>query len=217
MNEMSQTHEHEEVDLLLPWFVNDTLDPAEHDRVANHVAACVACQESVALLTDVQAAVIRNKATPIVPQPRVDELLESLNSGNSTPRADRRQLQTFVAAAAVTLLLIATLIITNPGDGLDDPQLFETATSTQAGTSMDYVLRIQFASGISQTARDEVLQDIGARDVSGSIDEGSYRVIVHLPAASLEELDRYTGSLESLPEVYSVSVIALQLPVNQDQ
>jgi hypothetical protein len=216
MNEMSQTQHHDEVDLLLPWYVNDTLDPAEHDRVANHVAACAECQESVALLTDVQAAVVRNKATPIVPQPRVDELLDSIDSNRSPSLPDRQQLMSFMAAAAVTLLLVATLVITNPDDNTDTAQVYETATSTQDGASMDYVLRIQFTSGISQKERDQVLQDIGARDISGSIDEGSYRVIVHLPAASLEELDGYTGSLESLPEVSSVSVVALQLPVNKE-
>ena len=82
---------------------------------------------------------------------------------------------------------------------------------------MDYVLRIQFEARTSQNERDRVLQDIGARDISGSFDEGSYRVIVQLSAASLEELERYTGNLESLPEVATVSVVALQLPVNAEQ
>jgi hypothetical protein len=217
MNDMSHTHDHDEIDLLLPWYVNDTLGSAEHDRVADHIASCTECQKSVTLLTDVQAAVVRNKATPIVPQPRVNELLDSINAGNATQHLDLRQFRSLFAAAAVTLLLIATLFVTNPDNRSITPLEFETATSTQEGSSMDYVLRIQFESGTSQNERDKVLQDIGARDVSGSIDEGSYRVIVQLPAASLEELDRYTVNLESLPEVSSVSVIALQLPMNTEQ
>ena len=217
MNDLRQTHDHDDIDQLLPWYVNETLDPAEHDRVANHIATCAECQESVALLSDVQAAVIRNKATPIVPQPRVDELLESIDSNRSLRIPDRQQLTSFLAAAAVTLLLVASLVVTNPDDNTGTPQVYETATSTRGGASMDYVLRIQFASGTSQTERDQVLQDIGARDISGSIDEGSYRVIVQLSAASLEELDRYTGGLESLSEVTSVSVVALQLPMKTEQ
>lgn len=217
MNDMSQTLDHDEIDLLLPWYVNDTLGSAEHDRVADHVASCTECQESVALLTDVRAAVVRNKATPIVPQPRVNELLDSINAGKATRHPDLRQYRSYLAAAVGTLLLIATLIVTNPDNRSITSLEFETATSTQEGSSMDYVLRIQFESGTSQTERNQVLQDIGARDVSGSIDEGSYRVIVELPAASLEELDRYTGNLESLPEVSSVSVVALQLPMNAEQ
>jgi hypothetical protein len=82
---------------------------------------------------------------------------------------------------------------------------------------MDYVLSIQFESGTSSTDRNRVLQDIGARDISGGHDEGSYRVIVKLSAASLSELDSYAGELESLSEISSVSVVALQLPVSPEQ
>ena len=216
-DDMRRLHDHDEIDLLLAWYVNDTLEPAERDRVAEHVADCAACQESVALLTEVQAAVLRNKATPIVPQPRVNRLLESIGKETSPHRRDRRRFNPFFTAAAVTLMLIGTLIVSNPDDRSGVPQIFESATSSPDGASMDYVLRIQFESGTSLSARDRVLQDIGARDVSGGSDEGSYRVIVQLSATSLEELARYTGNLDSLPEVSSVSVVALQLPMKVEQ
>lgn len=217
MNENRQMHEHEEFDLLLPWYVNATLDPVEHERVAAHVASCAECQESVSLLTEVQAAVIRNKATPIVPRPRVNDLLNSIDTSTPLRRLAWRQSKTYIAAAAVTLLLVATLMIINPDTQYDTPTEFETATSSQGGTSMDYVLSIQFGEETSETERDRVLQDIGARDVSGGSAEGAYRVIVQLSATSLEELNRYTDSLESLPEVASVQVVALQLPMKAEQ
>ncbi len=217
MSDIRQLHDHDEIDLLLPWYVNDTLEPAEHDRVSKHVATCAECRDNVSLLAEIQAAVVRNKATPIVPQPRIDELLDSISTGNPLRHLDRQQSRTFFAAAAVTLLLIATLILSNQDDRSAIPQRFETATSSQDSASMDYVLTIQFESGTSPADRDRVLQDIGARDVSGGSDEGSYRVIVQLSAASLEELDSYTGDLESLSEVRFVAVIALQLPVRPQQ
>jgi len=217
MTDNRHMHNHDEIDLLLPWYVNETLDTAEHARVAEHVANCAECQESVSLLAEVQAAVVRNVATPIVPQPRVNELLNSISKVGPLHHRESQQSKTFFAAAAVTLLLIVTLILTNQEDRSGVPQKYETATSTQDAVSMDYVLSIQFESGTSPTDRDRVLQDIGARDISGGNDEGSYRVIVKLSAASLEELDRYAGDLESLSEVSSVSVVALQLPVNPEQ
>ena len=216
MTDFRQTHDHDEIDLLLPWYVNDTLDPAEHERVANHVATCKECQESVSLLTDVQAAVARNEATPLVPQPRVDELLESINTREQVWQRYRSPSAIYFAAAAATVLLIATLMLTNPDDTAGVVQEYETATTTQNGASMDYVLSIQFASGSSPADRDRVLQDIGARDVSGGSAEGSYRVIVQLSTTSLEALDRYTNDLESLPEVTSVNVVALQLPMKAE-
>ncbi len=213
MTDNRQLHNHDEIDLLLPWYVNNTLEPAEHDRVTRHVTTCSECRENVSLLTEIQTAVVRNKATPIVPQPRIDELLDSISTSNPLRRIDRRQSKIFFAAAAVTLLLIATLILSNQEDRSGVPRRFETATSSQDSASMDYVLTIQFESGTSPVDRDRILQDIGARDVSGGSDEGSYRVIVQLSAASLEELDSYTGDLESLSEVRFVAVVALQLPV----
>jgi len=213
MSNNRQLHDHGEINLLLPWYVNDTLEPAEHDRVTRHVTTCAECRKSVSLLTEIQTAVVRNKATPIVPQPRIDELLDSISTSSPLRHLDRRQSKTFLAAAAVTLMLIATLILSNQEDRSGIPQRFETATSSQDSASMDYVLTIQFESGTSPSDRDRILQDIGARDVSGGSDEGSYRVIVQLSAASLEELDSYTGDLESLSEVRSVAVVALQLPV----
>ncbi len=213
MSNNRQLYDHDEIDLLLPWYVNHTLEPAEHDRVTRHVNACAECRESVSLLAEIQTAVVRNKATPIVPQPRIDELLDSISTTNPLRHLDRRQSKIFFAAAAVTFLLIATLILSNQEDRSGIPRRFETATSSQDSASMDYVLTIQFESGTSPADRDRILQDMGARDVSGGSDEGSYRVIVQLSAASLEELDSYTGDLESLSEVRFVAVVALQLPV----
>jgi hypothetical protein len=214
MTDNRQLLDHDAIDLLLPWYVNDTLNPDEHERVSKHVVTCAECRENVSLLAKVQAAVVRNKATPIVPQPRVDELLESISTGKPLHHRDRQQWRPFFAAAAVTLLLIATLIFSNQDDPSGIPQRFETATSSPVGGSMDYVLTIQFESGTSPADRDRVLQDIGARDISGGGIEGSFRVIVQLSATSLEELDHYTGDLESLAEVSSVVVVALQLPMS---
>lgn len=217
MTENTQIQDHDEIDLLLPWFVNETLDPAEHDRVAAHLAACSICQENVALLTDVQAAVVRHKATPIVPQPRINELMDAISTKDSTVNRDQGYSGIFMAAAGITALLIATLLLTNSQDATNVSQKFETATSGSGSAAMDYVLSIQFESGTSPADREQVLQDIDARDVSGGSDVGAFRVIVHLPAASLDELDRYTEDLEALPAVKSVSVVALQLPMRPQQ
>lgn len=213
MAENMQMHDHDGIDLLLPWYVNDTLEPAEHDRVAKHVITCAICQESASLLSEVQSAVVRNKATPIVPQPRVNDFLDAIDAGTPLRHRDWHQPRILFAGAVATLLLIAALILINQDDLTETPQIFETATSNQQAAAMDYVLSIQFESGTTTADRARVLQDIKARDISGGFEEGAYRVIVQLPAASLEELERYTNDLESMTEIKSVSVVALQLPM----
>ena len=217
MTEYSQMQDHDEIDLLLPWFVNETLHPAEHERVAAHLKTCSICRDSVALLTDVQSAVVRHKATPIVPQPRVNELMDSISPKVSTGKSDLGYARVFLAAAGITALLVATLLLTNSQNAINVPQIFETATSSAGNSAMDYVLSIQFESGTTVAEREQILQDIEARDVSGGGDIGAFRVIVQLPAASLDELDRYTENLEAMSAVKTVSVVALQLPMRPQQ
>ena len=217
MSENMQKLDHVEIDLLLPWYVNDTLEPAEHDRVAAHITTCATCQENVSLLSGIQSAVVRNKATPIVPQPQVDDFLNTIDAGTPSHQRNWRQPRSMIAAAVAALLLMTAVILSNRDDLTATPQIFETATSMQQAAAMDYVLSIQFEPGTLAAERARVLQDIQARDISGGIDEGAYRVIVQLPAASLEELERHTSVLESMPEIRSVNVVALQLPVSPRQ
>lgn len=215
MTDNSQKQDHNEIDLLLPWFVNETLDPVEHERVAAHLATCAICRDSLALLTDVQSAVVRHKATPIVPQPRIDELMGSISAGYSKDNFDHGFARAFLAAAGITALLVTSLLLTNSQNTIIAPQTFETATTVAENTAMDYVLSIQFESGTTDSEREQIMQDIEARDVSGGSEIGAYRVIVQLPAASLDELDRYTENLEAMSAIKSVSVVALQLPMRQ--
>jgi hypothetical protein len=41
--------EHHEISSLIPWYVNDTLDDHERQRVDVHVAACAVCREDLAV------------------------------------------------------------------------------------------------------------------------------------------------------------------------
>lgn len=217
MNDENHSQAHEEIDLLLPWYVNDTLDPTEHERVARHVAGCPECRQNVSLLSDLQETVVRKTATPIVPQPRVDDLIDSIESRESAGNAQGRSWRPLLAAVAVTIVLTGGLMMIDPDRGADAIRTFETATSNRSAPAMDYVLSIQFSPETSQSERERLLQDIGARDISGGSAEGSYRVVVQLATASLEDLDRYTNHLQSLPQVTSVRVVALQLPMKSEQ
>jgi len=217
MSEKMQMQHHHEIELLLPWYVNGTLEPAERDRVAEHIDDCEKCHDSVRLLTDVQSAVLRNKATPMVPLPAVNKLLDSIDAKSSSRHRDWRRPQVMFAAALAASVLIIVVIFSFQDESPPAPKIFETATSVQSAAAMDYVLNIQFESGTSATAHQQVLNDIAAQDISAGVDELSYRVVVRVPAASLEELERYTSDLEAMPAIKAVEVVALQLPVSPRQ
>ena len=217
MTEEVRQYDHDEVELLLPWHVNNTLGPGDSAGVAEHLTECTVCQESVALLLEVQSAVVRNKASPIVPRPKVGAFLDSIEANISVQQRAPQLSRIFIAAAVTILTLISTLMLTNQDDIIGVPGTFETATSSQSVASMDYVLRIQFEPATSAVDHQRVLQDMQARDITWESEEGTFRVIVQLRAASLEDLDRYTSALAALAEVSTVTVVALQLPMTSHQ
>ncbi len=57
MNQSQPTVDHEELESLLPWYVNETLDEAEQNRVRRHVEQCTTCRDNVDMLLEVRRTV----------------------------------------------------------------------------------------------------------------------------------------------------------------
>jgi hypothetical protein len=218
MAEQPDHGDHESIDGLLPWFVNNTLSPAEYERVRHHLDGCEECRANVALLSVVKSTVRRATTTPLVPPPRTGRLLEAIDALSQDRKSRRWVGATAAAVAAVGFALLAVaLLIPDRRIGDASPARFETATSAARQAGMDYVLIVQFEPGSLAADRDRVLRELDARDISRDEAEGSYRVTVSLAATSLAELERFTRDVEALPEVRSASVVALQLPVQSPQ
>jgi len=217
MSDKLQNLEHDEIALLLPWFVNNSLGPGERARVNRHLADCGACQENVLVLSTVQTTLQHHVATPIVPEPRVGDLMDRLDVQDSQ-RGGWHWMQGLSLAASIAALTIAgALFLTDRENSMKSQALFETATSSEQVAAMDYVLDVRFEAGTLPADRHRVLQDIQARKISPGNEIGSYQVIVHMPAASLEKIERYTVSVAALPEIQSAQVVAVQMPMKQER
>lgn len=217
MGEKMQMDEHELIDRLLPWFVNNTLDAGEHHRVRRHLDTCAACQANVSLLSTVQSTVRHEIATPMVPLPRTERLLEAID-GLDRKKARLRPLTIMAVAASLgAALVVVTLLLPHREQAATEPVRYETTTSPVRGTSMDYVLDVQFEPGVSPAAQERLLRGLEAKDINRSGSDSMYRITVNLPAASLEELERYTDDLESRSEIRTVSAVAVQLPMKRQQ
>lgn len=217
MIESTAMSEHDRVDALLPWYVNDTLDADERSAVQRHVATCDQCRESVAMLVQVQTELGKHAATPIVPEPRVDEFLESLDRRRSRSPRYRPRWTRWAAAASVGLLALLSAAYLAGRSGVPGfAVIYQTVTSSPTSASMDYVLALRFEPGTSEIDREKVFRDIGARDVTAAKENGEYRVIVQWDAATLEDVQEYTEGVTSMPGVLSVEIMAIQLPVRKD-
>ncbi|MDH3276355.1 MAG: zf-HC2 domain-containing protein [Gammaproteobacteria bacterium] len=214
MHEQITQLDHDEVDLLLPWFVNDTLAGAQRQRVQLHLESCMACQDSVALLQRMQSAAQTDAAVPIVPSPRMNDLMSAI--AMDEPRQTPRNWWPAVALAAsvAAILLVATQIVYNPALAPDPEVRFETATSdADAVGLMDYVMAVEFKPGTTAINR---LQAFEAYDVAEFVAESkpdTYRIMIRLPVSSLEDLERVTNDMESHADIRSVRILALQVPM----
>ncbi len=202
---------HEDVRLLLPWFVNGTLADAERESVQSHLDGCAECREEVLLSREMMAAAQQPGATPIVPTTTAGQILDKAHGINKTHTS--RPLWWGVAAglAIVASLLVLTLATDTAVDA--DNQRFATATSTASAATMDYVLELQFADGVSLDDRLAIIDELGAGDVLLSAEQGAVRMVVSLLPQSLNELQQRAAEIASRREIDSAEFVALQVPV----
>jgi len=214
-NSMHNTYEnpgHNDLDLLLPWYVNGTLDADECLLLEQHLAACPECRSSVELLQGMNAAAGSDPVSAIVPPPRISELLDTIDAEEDT-RATRRKYSAVAAAAAVVAVIIGSaFFVVNRTPYLQQPQVFETATTPGTAVPIEYVFLVEYAAGTSALERQKFMAEIGGTEIQPGDRPATFRVSAAVPAATAEKLNSYITQLESRDAVRFVQLIAVQLP-----
>lgn len=206
------TDNHDELSLLLPWYVNGTLADDESAAVKAHVKGCDSCRSDLALLQEMNAAVQDAQSVPIVPAPPLQQFLDEVDATSAAPETRMRRTGWMLAASLVIASVMLARVVMN-GPAVDAPVLFETATSNTQSTAMQYVLELQFDTDLVDEQRQRILARIGASNVSSTDQSDAVRAVVSLPALSLAELEQYTRNIESVDGIRRANVVALQLPV----
>jgi hypothetical protein len=198
---------------LLPWYVNDTLDEDERDLVRAHLGSCEDCRQDVELLSHLQDTVRTESPSPLIPEPRSEELLAALDRDEQRGGL-RRRWQRLAAAAAVVLVTGTAIILMAPWiSPAETPTRFETATSTPTIGAINFVVELQFEIGIDESTRSDFFNAIQATDPPVRLDERSYRLTLDPGSLSLSDLEVYIEGIRSKPEISAVEVVAVQLPV----
>ena len=210
MNGQQSKPDHEAIDLLLPWYVNGTLNETERGQVERHLEACEECRENLDFLGRVEQVARHQEPLPLVPQPDEERLLERLAPNEAgIGRSGSLRLSMAAAAVMVMVLAVTTLFVGLSHD--TEPSRFETVISPSAETTMQYVVELRLTDGTSESQVDELLATIGDHTVLESIDDQTIRV--HVQYGRFSDLQERIDSLRALPRVAAAEVVAVHVPV----
>ncbi len=192
---------HEQVSLLLPWYLTDTLAPAERAVVEVHLRTCLRCQADLMAERRLRAEVAEAVAEPATADAgwqalRVQMDGQSARRKTLAPRLSRPVLRTAVRqwraspgwmrmamAAQLALLLLGATLLAHPWQGRLGPQQQGQTTYHALGAATVPVsanVVIMFRPDATEANLRGLLTGNGARFVDGPTAAGAY--LLHVPA-----------------------------------
>ncbi len=208
MNKAEELRDHQAIELLLPWYVNETLEEREVQSVEAHLHVCADCRNAVRELNALSAAVNQTSATPLVPEAPVDAFLRSLDT--IPPQRRSAWFRNRMAVAASLLAFVAVGVFYVMFDRPVGTGEFQTVTQAE-GALISYVFEIEFSEDVERGRRALADAAPGATLMHSS---GADRIIVTMDSKTVTELDAFAASLQRIDGVDRVALVGVQLPVD---
>jgi anti-sigma-K factor RskA len=188
---------HKVADVLLPWFVNGTLDDDELAFVQQHLSECVRCQREVEWLRELRAACADGEAAPAAstvfrklrrqldaPRPARGVAAALRGLRNQAPRWSR---WTMAAELAAIIALGTALLMT-----ADGPTLYRTLGARNAITPSTGTLVVVFDPTTTESNLRRILREAGAR-----IADGPTRANAYVLKVAAERQDQAVQALQA--------------------
>jgi anti-sigma factor RsiW len=220
-NEQSEGERHQEIRELLPWYVNQTLEDSERERVAQHIAQCQTCEEEIARCRTIVAVVRATDVAKWSPSPeRISRLMARID-GESASNRERHwlvirewfekirlilretpsSLRWALAAQTAVIVVLAAAIVLQLA--ASPSLLYRTLSDAGAGPEAG-MLRVQvvFADDTTEQEIRTLLNSVGATIVAGPSSMAAYTLAIaddgpDAPARTRETL----GVLRAHPKV----------------
>jgi hypothetical protein len=177
--------EHHEVSALLPWYVNETLEERERQRVEAHVGVCANCREDLTAQQRICAAIEAQPALDYMPvaslkrlQARLDAQAESGSTFALPPPQPTHRLPwrgwmaASIAVMAVAVALLAADRWAQVEGRLTQPS-YRTVTNS-APRPQGEVIRAVFSPTITLVELQTILDEAQLRIISGPTEAGVY-------------------------------------------
>lgn len=210
---------HQQVQLLLPWYVNDTLQTDEKALVESHIKLCLQCRAEIVELQKISRIVCDSDPLSAKAHSSFAELTARIHESNS-PIADQAK-KTFTwagfkhpiaapskkfsfsgyavfAQAAMVLLAIIGLIHFNGLDFADNPNnRFYTLSSSSNEGVMENEIRVVFSKTAKQAQIDQTLLSLNGEIISGPSQQGVYVIRINDVNLSGQEISELVAKLRS--------------------
>ena len=161
-------NEHEQVDELLPWFVNGTLPAAELDFINSHLESCGTCKEAVTCELELAQ---QFSALDTIPVPAFAGVRERLRKQPS--RRVRVQGWLPALALAASLLVVAVLVPT-----VTIRDMGEYRGLTVSPGDERHVVQVVFAPETTERELRALLLDGEVTLIDGPSVRGVYRIAI---------------------------------------
>jgi anti-sigma factor RsiW len=210
---------HEQLEAMLPWYVNDSLEPGERAAFRAHLQDCPSCQHEVGVQVMIRDRMRRERRVLPAPMASLDGMMKRIEA-YETSRSRRWQLwlakrikgraleRALIAQAAAILLLafVVAWLAIRP----EPPAEYRTL-----GASPQWQLPgrayIQLVPRESATVAEVrmLLQNAGGRIVHGPSASGAYIVEFDIAEAAVDR-----GSEEVIAWLSAQPAVALARPMN---
>jgi anti-sigma-K factor RskA len=183
---------HRDVEHLLPWYANGTLDDDDAQRVAAHLSECATCRGEVAAMHAVMHAgdVVAPHEDARDAERAWAHMHQRLHAARRTPivRFDSLRrvragwnnaapwIRVALAAQCAVVAVLAAFALRTPA--APEPQAFQTLSATPAPTSSKDTLLVVFDPRLTDAQLRELLGANHARIVDGPNATGAFLVAV---------------------------------------
>ncbi len=188
---------HAQVALLVPWYVNDTLDDVEKNLVASHIEQCETCRNEVHFLTHVEQAANSGQDVHAIPQNGLAKLLQRIDEVDVQERRRPSQLENLwarmhelfegywlrsrwvmTAVPAIALAVVVALMWNS--SSIHEPA-YQTLTNGQPGDQDAVKIHITLSDGADIMALQQIISPLTNAPVSVYASKGD-GYFVELPA-----------------------------------
>jgi hypothetical protein len=225
-SKLSSHTAHSDVWMLLPWYVNGTLEGTELNKVQQHLRVCITCRQELAEQQKLAEAIGQSSVIDLAPQASLARLLQRIDS--EVPPADRRQkgwsrlrsLWTQLlewlsglrlpqrAWIAVSLLVILLVLAPTARFWLSsvprEPQYHTLASPNSVPAAGSTDIQVVFAKTLDQEQIQQVLHSLPAEIVAGPSASGTYTVRIITRDRSNQEMLAMLVRLSQQPGVLRV-------------